>query len=197
MYSIQLLLSRPQIRRLAQGKAVQLKHADIHHPQGVHVALRQRQATKLHRAHLQGKGARLRIDPDQLGASGLLDWIKDAGRWIKDKIIDSDVYQKTLRPIAREAVNRGIQTASALAGPFSKEAQQVLQSGANYIGDRTGAFGLKSLGKRGLPNNPAPQMPPPGVPSMEPSRGRLVKGSAEAKEYMARLRAMKGGSFRR
>lgn len=139
-------LKPAQARKIAKGGVVQLSASQVmgtcskSHPASL--LLHPEMHRKISKAMRARKGVRIQLSPTELeqNGEGLRDiWkgIKKGAKWLKKNVIDSDFYQENLRPIARKAVEYGIdQFAPA-------PAQELLKKGARKIGDKTSAFGMK------------------------------------------------------
>lgn len=140
-----LQLKPGQVRRLQNGHRVQMSAKQVagRDPDSISVKLflMSDNIKNLQRAVKQKKGVRIELSRDELERSGegLADiWkgIKKGAKWVKRNIVDSDFYQKNVRPMARKAIELGIdQFAPA-------PAQELLKKGAEELGRRTSAFGI-------------------------------------------------------
>ena len=137
-------LSRNQLMKIARGQPVQVSHANL--MKATHTLhLHPMNAHKVHTAKRKHKGVRIHLSHEEVEGSGIGDWFRNAGNWIKDHIINTPVYQSIVKPAARQLVNAGIAAESDLAGP---EVAPLLNKAANAVGDATGAFGLRGHHKK-------------------------------------------------
>ncbi len=138
-HKVPMTLTRANMMKLAKGKTCQLAHHQISHGvQHKHaLVLPHKLAKRVQNAAKNKKGIRLSIAKDQMEGSGIFDFLKKAGSWIKKNVIDTPFYQNTIRPIAKDIVKAGINT--FVPTPLRGVAQQ----GADFIGDKTGGFGLR------------------------------------------------------
>jgi len=194
--SIKLDLSLPQVQRLAHGKTIAIAHHQI--GKGHDVLLEKKKCTKIRKAHREGKGCRLALSADEFDVQGgsFLDFLKKAGKFIKEKVIDSDFYQQNVRPVVRDIVNSGVNMLAPRLGP----AANIARKGVDALGSKTGAFGINKL-LDGTPSNPILPLSDFSKPDFTVvGRGRLQKGSSEAKAWGEKMRALKaqkrGGSFK-
>ncbi len=81
-------------------------------------------------------------------ASGFLDTLRNIGNkvrqgaeFLKHNVIDSDFYQKNLRPIARNLVDQGIQNFVPAPG------RDIARKAADFASQQTGAFGIRRRGR--------------------------------------------------
>ena len=203
-----------QIKRLIRGNEINLKHHQL--MTGDPVVLHRTKVRKIERAHARQRGCRIGLTPEEfelqhthVGGGKFLDALKSAGQWLKKNVIDTDVYQKSIKPIVKQGVNFGVeQVAKAIAtkAPFlAPVAQEVIQYGANKVGNATGAFGVRQRHQYGgtlLVDNSMsrgnyskgsalnPALPPQDFSHPNYALHR-VKGSQEAKDHMAKIRAMR------
>ncbi len=163
-HQVPLTLSQPQFHKLRKGHQIQLSHQQIGH--GVqhrhHVMVHPETAKKVHQAKMKQKGVRISMTPHEMEASGeglkeFWEKLKNAGQFIKNKIIDTPFYQQTVRPIAKNLVNQGIDT--FVPAP----ARDVAHQASSFVGEKTGAFGLHPRGRKSVMH----QMPM--HPSMMPN----------------------------
>jgi hypothetical protein len=157
-HQVPLTLHEKQFRRLKNGHAVQLKHHQIAHgnKHAHHVVVHTTKAKKIHSAARNQKGVRLDLTKHELEMSGqgLKEFwagLKKAGSWIKDNIINTPVYQQTLKPIVHGLVDQGINAVSTMAGSKAGPTGQQLTSqlgnaAANKLYESTG-LGMKKHGK--------------------------------------------------
>lgn len=144
-------LTAQNIKSLAKGKTVQLKHHQIAHGK-THkhkLVLPKKTITKVNRASRNQKGVRLTLAPHEIEGSGILDFFKTIGnnlvknvKWVKDKVIDTDFYQQNLRPLAKQVVNQAYDSVirPVIPSALGDKGKELV----NTIGDKTGAFGLYS-----------------------------------------------------
>ena len=218
---VNLHIPATQVRQLVAGKHITLKHSQLMagHP----VVLHRTKVSKIMRAHQAGKGVRIDMNPKEMElqhsevGGGFLDSLRDAGNWLKNNIINTPFYQTAIKPIVRGVVDTGVQGASALinskAPGVGSLASNALQSGANALGDATGAFGIRGGRARGrqyggtlLLDNTThrgiytkgsalnPSLPPQDFSHQNKAlAAHMVKGSQAARDNMARVRAMRHG----
>jgi hypothetical protein len=65
--------------------------------------------------------------------------LKSGYNWVKKNVIDTDVYQKTFKPIVRCFVH----TADTALNRIAPNLAPVIDAGVNEIGNQTGAYGLR------------------------------------------------------
>ena len=149
-HKVPLSLSESQFHKLRKGHPIQLAHHQIG-SHGKHwLALHPETVKKVHAAHRKGKGCRIHVSPHEMEASGegLMDFwnkIKSAANWVSDKVINTDFYQNNVRPLAKQGVN-------ALIDNFVPSvARDSAHKAADFVSDKTGAFGLMPKKKAGRP----------------------------------------------
>lgn len=138
-----LELTQGNVKRLLNGHQIQLtndqlkkdKHYIVVHP-STH--------KKLNKAKASGKGVRLIMTPEEFKASGsgfmdILRGIKKGAAWIKNNVIDSSLYQSTVKPAVRGLVNAA-ETAimPIVPGPL----QGAVHAAVEKVGSVTNAYGL-------------------------------------------------------
>lgn len=107
------------------------------------------------KAALKGRGAVITLSPGELmathedcGGQGLFGdiWkgLKSGYKWTKKNIIDTPIYQQTVKPLVRKAVDMG---ATALSG-FAPEATPFINAAKEELGKKTGAFGVRNKANR-------------------------------------------------
>lgn len=215
LYTVSIDLSAPNIKKLVEGKTIHLPHTKL--MKGIEVSLKKKKVNRVVRAHTKQRGVRLRMDPDELEMQGGAFWdvLKNIGSFIKDKVFSSDVYKQNIAPLVKQGLESGVDTLAGLAGsrvPFLAPVVRDLgRAGVGKLGEVTGAYGLRRK-QRGMGGaimqeaqpgsalNPALPMQDFSKPDYSLVRPHLVKGSAEAMEWGAKMRqlrmAKRGGSFR-
>lgn len=146
---MKLALSDAQIKKVYNGHGIQLRHDQL--GCGYNFNLHPELEKKIHKAMAAKKGVRLNLSREELmQGDGIKEFFQKLKRGAQ-KVINSDFYQKNIRPIARELVDQAIDL-----NPLpEKDLQKRL---ARKVGDKTRAFGI----------------PPP----VAKKRGRPKKGSA-------------------
>lgn len=178
---VALSLSPENMKKLAKGHTIQLKHSQIA-PGAQHkhkLVMSKKNAMKIMRAGRNGKQVRLSLSSDEIEGSGVLDWFKKAGRFVKDKIIDTQFYQDNLRPLARKGVDMLVD--SFVPVP----ARDLARKGVDFVGDKTKAFGLPqsldgsmSLAQKSMITEAQKAIAYSRKPDMRAHRkGKLPKGS--------------------
>jgi hypothetical protein len=161
---VNLHLSKHQVRKAAQGRPIQISAENLH--KGTHtIHVHPENHKKIQKAKRVRKGVRLHLSHHEMEGSGLFDFLRNAWNTVKNKVIDTQFYQNTVRPIAKQGVNQLIDT--FVPAP----ARDIAHKGADFVGDKTGAFGLRqhSLNKKrvALSNNMS-RMIAPEHPSFNP-----------------------------
>jgi hypothetical protein len=139
---ITLTLNKNQARKLIGGKVSTLNQTTLSgkkHYLNVHPQT----ARKIKNALKKGKGVRVCITPDELNASGegikeFLQGAKNLGKKIKEKVIDTDIYQKYAKPVVRKGVDKLLD----IADPYLSVVSPYVRKGVNKLGEYTGAYGL-------------------------------------------------------
>lgn len=153
-HKVPVTIEPEQFKKLIKGRPVQLKAHQLHPAHKHHVMVHPETAKRLHRARVTGKGVRLEMTPHEIemtgegwgdlwnsikkGVSSAWNWgrenIPKAVNWAKENIIDSDFYQKEIRPKLREKLED-----FAEQKPYADYTTKAIE----WTGDKTGAWGLK------------------------------------------------------
>jgi len=127
---------------------------------------------------MKQKGCRISMTPHELECSGeglkeFWEKLKNVGKAIKEKVIDTPFYQQNIKPIARQLVNQGLQLAGPTIGP---QGQMIAQKAVDAIGEQTGAFGIhQRKGRKGRKAVKHPNVMHPSVmPTHEVMSGHVV-----------------------
>lgn len=146
---LKINITKAQLDKALKGKPVQFSSAQLGDGKS-YLSLHPANAKIVEKAAMKGSGCVINLSPGELmataedmGGEGIFGdiWkgLKSGYKWVKKNVIDTDIYQKGLKPIIRGAVNTG---ATALKG-FAPELGTAIDMGVNEIGKQTGAFGMK------------------------------------------------------
>jgi len=146
---IKINITRPQLQKALNGKPVQFNASQIGSGSS-YLSLHPANVKLVEKAAMKGSGCVINLSPGELLAThedmkgeGIFGdiWkgLKTGYKWTKKNVIDTDFYQKNIRPIARQAVDTGI---SALAG-YAPQAVPLANLARDKLSKETGAFGLK------------------------------------------------------
>lgn len=149
---IKIDITKAQLDKALKGKPVQFSNSQLGQGNS-YLSLHPANVKLVEKAVMKGTGCVINLAPGELMATaedmkgeGIFGdvWkgLKSGYSWVKKNIIDSDIYQKAIKPLVRQAVNTG---ATTLKG-YAPQAASLIDTGVNAIGNETGAFGLK--GKR-------------------------------------------------
>jgi len=184
---LSVYVSQNQARKLVKGKPIQLSHSALSQGHNVEMKVHPMTYKKIQRALRNKKGSRIQLSEQEIMASGILDWLKNAASWVKKNVIDTPFYQEKIRPIARDLVKTGV---SMIPGP--QLARDVAQRGVDYLSEKSSAFGMPSNRRR---KNPTPEVPPPpGIKSSAGSFRLQGKGRKDLCEKCCGY--LTGSSFR-
>jgi hypothetical protein len=163
LIEIPLALSHNQALKLKRGNQIQLHHKQLTHNHNVVLKLHPAHVKRIDDALRRKKGLRLQLSQGEVQASGLFDWLRDAGNWVKKNVIQTDAYQKFAKPLVKNLVDRGATALKAVVG--NDDINNAIDKGVNYVGQQTGAYGLGSnlLSTSHPAYNPPVSLPPPGV----------------------------------
>lgn len=151
-HKVPLTLTESQFKKMRAGHPIQLAHHQIGHGMHRHhLMLHPENAKKVAGAIRKQKGCRIHVSPHEFEASGegIMDFfnkIKDAGNWLKSKVIDTPFYQQNVKPLVRQAVDTGLAAIAPRLGSASNLATQ----GVHALGEKTGAFGIHAPRKHGI-----------------------------------------------
>jgi hypothetical protein len=199
LVKIRLRISPAQFRKLQKGLPIQLSHSALW-AESHHLFVHPATAKRIARAKDKERGVRIQLSSHELERSGegLLDFFKSAGRFLKDKVIDTPFYQQNIKPVVKTLVKTGVEAAAPLLaqrlGPLAPDAERILQKGADYVGQKSNAFGLHEYQPPWM--QAAVMLPPPGdlAPVVVHHVHHHAKGhAAPPKKKRATKR---GGSFR-
>jgi hypothetical protein len=146
---IKINITRPQLQKALNGKPVQFNASQIGSG-STYLSLHPANVKLVEKAAMKGSGCVIHLAPGELMATAedmngegifgdIWKGLKSGYKWVKKNIIDTDIYQKGLKPIIRGAVNTG---ATALKG-FAPELGTAIDMGVNELGKQTGAFGTR------------------------------------------------------
>jgi hypothetical protein len=147
---IKINITKAQLDNALKGKPVRFNAEQI--GQGPsYLSLHPSNVKIVEKAAMRGKGCTIPLSAGELmataedmGGQGIFGdiWkgLKSGYKWVKKNVIDSDIYQKGLKPIVKGLVDQGVNIASQ-AYP---QAAPVLKLASDKIGKETSAFGLRS-----------------------------------------------------
>ncbi len=143
MEKVHMRLTVPQAKKLMRGGVIQLK-PDALKDNAHYLILEKRTANKVRRAQRAGKGCRICLSRHEMENSGegikeFLEKLKNAGKWIKEKVIDTPFYQESIKPLVRQGVDTGMQ----LLAPKLGKAGPAANMAVNKLGEYSGAYGLR------------------------------------------------------
>ena len=150
---IKINITGPQLQKALKGKPIRFSKDQI----GVgssYLSLHPANVKIVEKAAMKGSGCTMCLSSGELlssaedmGGEGIFGdiWkgLKSGYKWVKKNVVDTDLYQKGLKPLVRQAVNTG---ATALKG-FAPQLGTAIDLGVNEIGKQTGAFGLAKTGR--------------------------------------------------
>jgi hypothetical protein len=148
MQKLPLTLNESQAGKLVRRQPVQLKHSQLLPEHRHYLMLHPETHKRAMKAMAAGKGLRITLTPEEIEASGsgFFDLLKKAanvaskvGRFVKEKIIDSNLYQKQIKPEVRKLVDSG---ESALQTVLPAPVAGVSKTLIDALGNKTGAYGL-------------------------------------------------------
>jgi hypothetical protein len=150
---IKIDITRPQLQKALNGKPVQFSASQIGSGSN-YLSLHPANVKLVEKAVMKGTGVVLNIAPGELMATAedmkgegifgdIWKGLKSGYKWVKKNIIDTPLYQNTIKPLVRQAVNTG---ATALKG-MAPQLAPAIDVGVEQIGKKTGAFGVPKRSK--------------------------------------------------
>ena len=151
METVTLHFSPIHAKKMLSGKGVcQLDGAHLRGEKGhpLEVQVKRATANKLKKAAKAGKSVRVRMDElhDGVGGTGIADFFRKvkegfqkAGKFLKEKVIDTDLYQQQIKPKVRQGLEAAIKQFVPAA------AQPIAQKGLEFVGEKTGAAGVYAV----------------------------------------------------
>ena len=146
---IKIDITKPQLKKAISGKSVRISKNQIGsgtsylslHPANVRI---------VEKAAMRGAGCTICLAPGELmataedmGGNGIFGdiWkgLKSGYKWVKKNVIDTDIYQKGIKPLVREAVNTGVNVLKTRAPNLGS----AIDLGVDQISKQTGAFGVR------------------------------------------------------
>lgn len=146
-------ITAKQIQQALKGKPIRFTSEQLNKGKS-YISLHPANRTIVEKSVLKGKGCCITLAPGELlathedmGGEGIFGdiWkgLKSGYKWAKKNVIDTDIYQKAVKPLVRKAVDTGI---SALSG-MAPDAAPFLNMAKEELGKKTGAFGVKGRTK--------------------------------------------------
>jgi hypothetical protein len=139
-----------QIKKAVNGQPIRFKAAQVGKGDKV-ILLHPSTHAMYKKAVMKGKGLTITISPGEILSTVESDMdgtgffgdiykkLKSGYKWVKKNIIDTDVYQKAIKPLVR----KGVDALASMASSYAPEAAPLITAGVNTIGSKTGAFGLE------------------------------------------------------
>ena len=140
MESVKVSLSQNQLSKIKRGQPIQISAAGLKGGNLV-LKLQPNNMKKVKRAIKNSKGVRIQLSNEEIEGSGILDLLKKGAKIVKKGF---DITKKTLgKKKTRELLTQGIRAASKLApAAVSHLADEYADDLVNWVGDKTGAFGI-------------------------------------------------------
>ena len=141
MYSkVPLTLTHPQFLKIRRGGMIQLKPSQFNNPRHF-LMLHPETVNKINKNLSKGKGVRIIVSPHEFECSGegLKEWFQKAGTWIKDKIINTPLYQQAVKPVTRYFVEQG------MAKIPEGKVKEAIREKVEKFGEESGAYGFMPM----------------------------------------------------
>lgn len=153
---IKINITRPQLQKALNGKPVQFSASQIGSG-GSYLSLHPVNVQKIEKAAMKGSGCVIHLAPGELMATAedmngegifgdIWKGLKSGYKFVKKNIIDTDIYQKALKPLVKQAVDTG----ATMAKTYVPNAGPLIDIATDQIGKRTGAFGISKAKKMAL-----------------------------------------------
>lgn len=148
---VRINITKKQLNQALNGKPIRLLSSQIGNGD-IALSLHPANIRIIEKAVLKGKGCNLHLSEGELLSSAedmngeglfgdIFKGLKSGYSWVKKNIIDSDIYQKALKPIVRRAVDTGLNVVKGSA----PELGTAIDMARDQIGSKTGAFGVKRV----------------------------------------------------
>ena len=146
---IKINITRDQLKKALNGKPVSFKKDQL----GVgnnYLSLHPANVKIVEKAVMKGSGCVIHMAPGELMATAedmkgegifgdIWNGLKSGYNFVKKNIIDTDIYQKVVKPLVKTAVDTGATALSAMAPGLAP----AINIAKDTIGKETGAFGMK------------------------------------------------------
>ena len=147
MEQIQLRISPAQLSKIKRGMPIQIKHDSMGSGDMV-ITLHPENAMKMASAFKRGKGLRIKMNEDEVRASGLLDGVKRLGKKVENGVVD--VGNKVAKP-TKKVISK---IPKPVRDVLKQEAQGLVDSTGSTLGTMiataTGDEELGDMVKRGI-----------------------------------------------
>lgn len=147
-------ITQAQLNKALNGKPIKIGKDQIGSG-SVYLSLHPANRKIVEKASLKGSGCCLNLSEGELLASAedmqgegifgdIWKGLKSGYKWAKKNIIDTPIYQKAIKPVVRELVQKGVQMAKTVA---PSQLGSTIDKGVDLLGKETGAFGMKKGGR--------------------------------------------------
>ncbi len=151
---VRINITKKQLNQALNGKPIRLLSSQINNG-NIALSLHPANIRIIEKALLKGKGCNLHLSEGELLStaedmngeglfSDIYKGLKSGYSWVKKNIIDSDIYQKALKPIVRRAVDTGLNVVKGSA----PELGTAIDMARDQIGSKTNAFGVNRVGRK-------------------------------------------------
>jgi len=148
---VKINITKAQLDKALKGKPVQFSANQIGSGSS-YLSLHPANIKIVEKSAMRGTGCILNLSEGELMSTAedmngegifgdIFKGLKSGYTWVKKNIVDSDFYQKNLRPIAKQAVEMGKNAAKAyLNNPITNN---LIDAASNELSKTTGAFGVR------------------------------------------------------
>lgn len=150
---VRINITRPQLEKALKGLAVRFGASQIGNGENF-LSLHPENVKKVEKSAMKGTGCCINLSEGELLASAedmngegifsdIFKGLKSGYNWTKKNVINTDIYQRGIKPIVKRAVDTGVD----VAGAFVPELKPALNIVKDKISKETGAFGLRTQKK--------------------------------------------------
>lgn len=146
---LKINITKPQLEKALAGKPVRFAASQLGQGSS-YLSLHPANAKLIEKAAMKGSGCVLNLTEGELLATAedtkgsgifgdIFKKLKSGYSWAKKNVIDTDFYQKNVKPLVRQGIDMG----ANLAKTYVPNAANLIDSSVNTLSDKTGAFGVR------------------------------------------------------
>jgi hypothetical protein len=146
---IKINITREQLKKALNNKPISIKNEQIGAGSN-YLSLHPANVKIVEKSKLKGRGCVLNLAPGELMATAedmkgagffgdIYKGLKSGYDFVKKNVIDTDIYQKVVKPLVKTAVDTGATALSTMAPGLAP----AINIAKDTIGRETGAFGMK------------------------------------------------------
>ncbi len=153
--SVKVDIDEKQLNAAKAGKQIRIRPGQIG-TGSTFLSLHPANAKIVEKAALKSKGCNIHLsagellstaeDMDGEGLFGdIFKGLKSGYNWVKKNVIDTDLYQKSIKPLVKQVVQKGVQAAQAAATQYAPGVPTgAISDAVESLGRKTGAFGIRT-----------------------------------------------------